>query len=164
MPVLGLLDSWTWDRWVVPKRPIRSSVRCVTFQKGEDLVYAAAKAWSHSWRQYLPLKCRDLFIRLHGDTVGRWSFTYFVVVYCKCVVSQAVWCPWEDDLVKEELAGLCKDWGETKEDSSHDRHCPDRDFNGSHPGQVLQLHCAARSHIRFNWRVSGLETIITEIL
>jgi hypothetical protein len=45
---------------------VATSVRYVTSQKGEDIVYAVVKALNHAWRQYLPLKCRDVFTRLQS--------------------------------------------------------------------------------------------------
>jgi len=47
--ILIILDSWRWERKVVPKRRSPTTVlRSVTSQKGDDFGYAAAEAWTRS--------------------------------------------------------------------------------------------------------------------
>jgi hypothetical protein len=46
--LLGLLDPWRRDRWVLPKRPYKTTTkRCVISQKSTILIYIAAVTWNH---------------------------------------------------------------------------------------------------------------------
>ena len=48
--LLGLLDPWRWDRYVVPKRRYRTTIqRCVISQKSSYLINIAAEAWIHNF-------------------------------------------------------------------------------------------------------------------
>jgi hypothetical protein len=45
----GLLDPCGWDLLVVTKRRyLSTNTRCVSPQKGEDLIYTLAEAWGHA--------------------------------------------------------------------------------------------------------------------
>jgi hypothetical protein len=48
--LLGQLDSWRWDRYVVPKRRCQSNLRCIIFQNTQEFSLTAAEAYEFvSW-------------------------------------------------------------------------------------------------------------------
>ena len=53
LPSSRILDSWWWDRLVVPKRRQEiTSTRCLITQDSADLIHFLAEAWNHTYQGF----------------------------------------------------------------------------------------------------------------